>query len=71
MIAMCWIDGQGNIHLLKPNGDTEIINKLVEALEECLPYAQACIGLPRSAWPPDSCILKAEFAIAMAKADHD
>lgn len=41
---------------------------LLAALRDVLPYAEACIGLPRSAWPSDSVILAAEAAIAKAEA---
>lgn len=41
---------------------------LVEALTGVLPYATACIGLPRACWPADSVILRAEGAIAAAHA---
>jgi len=41
--------------------------ELVAALDDLLPYAQACIGLPESLWPHDSAILKARAVIAKAK----
>lgn len=44
-----------------------VIRAQHEALEECLPYAAACVGLPRQSWPHDSAILKAERAIAKTK----
>lgn len=37
--------------------------ELVQAIRELLPYAIAAIGLPRSAWPSDSVVLRAEALI--------
>jgi len=33
---------------------------LESALADLLPYATACVGLPRESWPVDSAILRAE-----------
>lgn len=40
---------------------------LLEALKECLPYAEASVGIPETLWPDDSCLLKARAAIAKAE----
>jgi hypothetical protein len=41
--------------------------ELYEALQNVLPYAQACIGLPECSWPADSVILQARAALAKAR----
>lgn len=45
---------------------TDAAPDLLKALQDVLPYAIACIGIPRAIWPADSVILQAEAAIAKA-----
>lgn len=42
------------------------IHELEKALADLLPYATACVGIPRSSWPADSVILRAEMLLGLA-----
>ncbi len=48
----------------------ERIAELEGALEDMIPYAQATIGIPETAWPPDSVILKARALLSKAKPEQ-
>ena len=43
--------------------------ELVEAVDDLLPYARACIGLQENLWAADSVILKARAVLAKAKGE--
>ena len=53
---------------------TVLGERLAEAREimlDLVPYAQTAIGLPRSSWPYDSVILRAERALSGPEAGND
>lgn len=46
---------------------SEMLAEAIQALKDVLPYAEACVGLPRPAWPIDSVITRAERIIERAE----
>jgi len=47
------------------------VERLHQAIRDLLPYATAAIGNPRSAWPTDSVILKAEALLPKESTDAE